>query len=189
MNQREARLVAKRVEAPDLRDVDLVLGREPSRNLNRSGWHVQVKRRSGLTQVRPLRHGFEVVDRFGGFDLDRSDQLVAAVGRRKHQIREELHLPDAHRSGLRFADVRHDVALALEAHHEESNDAVVLELLAHGADEDGAHWNLPKEKNQSFGFCRSGAIIVRSQNPPKLYTAGARSCASCLDGACLYPSE
>ena len=47
MDQREAGLIAKRVETPNLRDVDLVLGREPSRNLNRSGWHVQVKWRSG----------------------------------------------------------------------------------------------------------------------------------------------
>ena len=162
MNQREARLIAKRMETPDLRDVHLVLGCEPSRNLNRSGRHVQVKRRSGPTQVRPLRHGFEVVDRFGGFYLDRSDQLVAAVGRRKYQIREELHLPDANWSGLRFTDVRHDVALALEAHHEESNDAVVLELLAHGADEDGAHWTSRRRRTNRLD---SAGTANYSQKP------------------------
>jgi hypothetical protein len=154
VNQREAGLISQGMEAPYLSDVHLVLGREPSSDLNGACRHVQVKGRSDLTQVGPLRHGFEVVDRFGRFHLDRSDQPVAAVGRRKYQIREELNLPDANWSGLRFTNVRNDVALPLEAHHEESNDAIVLELLAHGADEDGAHGTSRREKNQSFGFCR-----------------------------------
>jgi hypothetical protein len=80
-----------------------------------------------------------------------------------------LNLPDANWSGLRFTDVRHYVALALEAHHEQSNDAVVLELLAHGADEDGAHRNLPKEKNQSFGFCRSGNYSQKPESAEIIY--------------------
>ncbi len=188
MNQREARLISERMKAPDLSDIHLVLRSEPSRNLNRACRHVQVKRRSDLTQVRPLRHGFEVVDGFGRFYLDSSNQLVAAVSRRKYQIREELNLPDANWSGLRFTNVRHDVALAFEAHHEESNDAIVLELLAHGADEDGAHGTSRRRRTNRLDSA-GAAIIVRSQNPSKLYTAGVRSCASCLDGACLYPSE
>ena len=169
MNQREAGLISQRMEAPYLSDVHLVLGRQPSCNLNRACRHVQVKGRPDLTQVRPLRHGFEVVDGFGRFYLDRPDQPVAAVGRRKYQIREELNLPDANWSGLRFTNVRHDVALALEAHHEESNDAIVLELFAHGADEDGAHGTSRREKNQSFGFCRTGNYSQKPESVEIIY--------------------
>ena len=45
-------------------------------------------------EVSPLRHGFEMVDRFGGFHLDRPEQLMGPVGARHDQIGEDLHLSD-----------------------------------------------------------------------------------------------
>jgi hypothetical protein len=98
-----------------------------------------MERRAGSSQMRPLRHGLEMVDRLGCLDLDGSRQLVCTVRGCKYKIGEDLHLSDSNGDGLRFADVCHHLTLALQAHQEEPDDAVVLELLAHGADEDGAH--------------------------------------------------
>ena len=57
-------------------------------------WHVQVKRRPRAAEVRPLGHGLEMVDRFGGLDFDRAHQLVATIGGREHQVGKNLDLPD-----------------------------------------------------------------------------------------------
>ncbi len=43
------------------------------------GRHVQMKRGLGPAEVRPLRHRLEMVDRLGGLDLDRPQQLLAAL--------------------------------------------------------------------------------------------------------------
>jgi hypothetical protein len=176
------------MEAPDLGDVHLVFGREPPGNLNRARGHVQMKGSPSPAKVRPLRHRFEMIDRFGGFHFDRSHQPVPTVRGSKYKIRKELNLSNPNRSCLRFADVRHYLDLALQAHHEEPNNAVVLELLAHGADEDRAHGTSRRRRTNRLDSA-GPAIIVRSHNPAKLYTAGVQSNASCLDGACLYPSE
>ena len=161
MHQRETGLIAQGVEAPDLGNVDLVLRREPPGNLHRPGRYVEVERRSGPAEVGPLSHGFEVIDRLGRLDLDRSHQPVRPIGRRKHEIRKDLHRPDFDRYGLRFADVGYYLALALQAHLEESDDAVVLELLAHGADEDGAHWTSRRRRTNCLDL-EGRRIIVRT---------------------------
>ena len=99
-----------------------------------------MERHLGAAEVRPLRHGLEVIDRFSRLDFDSPGQLPAAVGRRQHEIWKELDLPHSHRQGLRLADVGHDVPFPLQADLKKSDDAVVLELLAHGAHKNGAHW-------------------------------------------------
>jgi hypothetical protein len=179
VNQREPRLITQRVEAPDLGNVDLVLRGQPSGHLDRSGWDIQMERRAGSSQVGPLRHGLEMVHRLGCLDLDGSRQLVRSISGCKYKIREDLHLSDSNGHGLRVANVCHHLALALQAHQEEPDDAIVLELLAHGADEDGAHWTsrsfrleakaqtdgfrlkaeaTAKEKNQLFGSCTTAQL-------------------------------
>ena len=140
MHEREARLVADRVEAPDLGDVDAVLRGERARDVDAAGRHIEVERGAGPTEVRPLRHRLEVIDRFGRFHLDRPHQLLALVGRRQHQIGKDLDLPDPDRHCLVLSDIRDDVVLALELDLQKPDDTVVLELLTDGPYQDWTHF-------------------------------------------------
>lgn len=145
MNHREACLVADRMKAPDLGDVHLILRSEPPGNLDRSRRHVQVERCPRAPEVGPLRHRFKVVDGLGGLHLDRSHQLVPAVGGREDEIRENHHLTDPHWYRLIFTDVRYHIMTTLESDLQQSNDTVVLQLLANRANQYRAHVTSTRE--------------------------------------------
>jgi hypothetical protein len=81
-----------------------------------------------------------VVDRFGGFNLDRPHQLLTSIDRREHQIWKDLHLSDPDGNRLILADIGHDVMLALEFGLQKPDDTVVLELLADGPYQDWTHF-------------------------------------------------
>jgi CheY-like chemotaxis protein len=105
-----------------------------------------------------------MVHRFRRLDLDGPRQLPAPIRRRQHEIREELDLPHPHRERLGFTDVGYDFPLPLEADLQKADDAVVLELLAHGAHEDGAHKTSRRRNPIVWIALRSysGAIIART---------------------------
>jgi hypothetical protein len=145
MDHREPRLIADRVEAPDLRDVHAVLCGQAARNVHASGGHVEMERRAGPAEVRPLRHGLQVIDGFGRLDLDCPHELPARICRREHEIRKYLHLPYPDRDRLIFADVDGDFMLALELELQQANDTVVLELFPDRPDQNWAHWTSPDE--------------------------------------------
>lgn len=90
-------------------------------------------------EVGPLGHRLEVVHGFGGLDLDRAHELVPAVGRRQHEIRINLDLPDLYGNSLVGADVGHDLMTALQAQLEQPDHAVMFELLAYRPDKNRAH--------------------------------------------------
>ena len=140
MDQREPGLVPDGVIAPDFGDVHAVLNRQPPGDIDAACRYIEVKRGARPAEVCPLRHRFEVIDRFGGFYLDRAHQLFASIDRRQHQVRENLDLPDAHRDGLVLADVGDHVVLALQFGLQEPDDTVVLELLADGPHQDWTHF-------------------------------------------------
>ena len=77
----------------------------------------------------------------GGFDLDRSHQLLATIDGRQHQVGKNLYLADAHRNRLILADIRHDVVLALQLDEQETDDTVVLQLFANRSDQNWAHFS------------------------------------------------
>jgi hypothetical protein len=139
MDHREAGLIADRVERPDFRNVHGILGDKAPRDVDASGRDVEIERSAGAPEVGPLRHGFQVVDGFGGLYLDRSHQLAAAVWGCEHQVREDLHLPDPHRNRLAVPDIDSHLVPALEPDLQEPDDTVVLELLADGPHQDRTH--------------------------------------------------
>lgn len=145
MDQREPRLVADRVKAPDLRDVHAVLRRQAARNVHAPGGDVEVERRAGPAEVRPLGHGLEVIDGFRRFDLDRPHELPARICRREYEIRKYLHLPYPDRDRLILADVDGDFMLALELDLQQADHTVVLELFPDRPDQNWAHWTSPDE--------------------------------------------
>jgi hypothetical protein len=153
MHEREASLVADRVIAPNLGDVHAVLHRQPPRDVDAAGRYIEVEGGPGPSEVRPLSHRFEVIDRFGRLNLDRTHQSFTSIDRCEHEIRKNLDLPDAHGNRLVLANVGHDVVLALEFCLQEPDDTVVLELLADGPYQNWTHFASPapdSTPNQSF---------------------------------------
>ena len=147
MDHGEAGLIAYGVITPDLGDVHLVLSRQATCDVDRSRRHVQMKGRARPAEMRPLRHCLQMIDGFRRFDLDRSHQLVSAIGRGQHEIRKNLDLPDSHRSRLVFADIGRHVIAAFESDLQQSDDAIVLQLLANRANQYRAHVTSSREKN------------------------------------------
>ena len=139
MHQRKPGLVPYCVIAPDFGDVDGVFGRQPASHINATGRDIQMKRHSRAAKVCPLSHRFEVVDRFCCLHLDRAYELSTPLPRRENQVREDLNLPDADRHGLIFSDIGDYLMLALQLDLKESDDPIVLELLADGPHQDWAH--------------------------------------------------
>jgi CheY-like chemotaxis protein len=101
-----------------------------------------MKRRPRATEVGPLGHRFEVIHGFGGLNLDRSHQLVAAIRRGQHKVRKYLHLPDSYGHRLVFADVRDDIVTALQADLKQADHTVVLELFTNRTDQYRTHVDL-----------------------------------------------
>ena len=139
MNQSETRLIADGVEAPEFGDVHLVLGRESPRDVDTANRDVQMKGYACPSEMRPLRHRFEMVDRLCGLNLHSAFELVPLVGGGEDQVRIYLDWTNLDRDRLVVADVDHDVVPTLQACLEQTNHAIVLELLAHGPDEYRAH--------------------------------------------------
>src|ERR1051326_6690922 len=130
MDERESRLVRDRVIAPDLGDRDGVFHTEPPRDVDHRGRYVQMKGCSNAPEVRPLRHRFEMIDGFGRFDFDDAVQPAPLSGRREHEVRKHLTRANADARGLFFAGVGRHVVFPLELRLQQSDDPVVLELLA-----------------------------------------------------------
>jgi hypothetical protein len=81
----------------------------------------------------PLRHGLEVVYRLGALDLDESREFPSGGN---HQIGIERPRTNLDRRHLLVADVDGDLHLLfLVFRLKESNEAIVLELLANGPNE------------------------------------------------------
>ncbi len=70
---------------------------------------------------------------------------MPAVGGGKDEIRENHHLPDPYRYRLIFAKGRDDIMTTLESDLKQSNDAVVLQLLANRANQYRAHVTSTRE--------------------------------------------
>lgn len=148
MNKGEARLVADGVKAPELGDVHLVFRSEAPRDIDAACRDIKMKRHARTSQVRPLGHRLEMVDRFRGFDLDGSFQLASFVSRREYEVGKNLHRTDFHGNRLIGADIHGDLVLALQARLQEPYDAIVFELLAYRPHEYRTHrWSaLPKSQ-------------------------------------------
>ena len=155
MHEREARLIADRVIAPDFGDIDRVLRSEPARDVDAAGRYIEVKGNSGAAQMRPLCHRFEVIDRFRRFDFDRSLEFSPAWPRRQDEIRKNLDLPDPYRHGLVFTNVRRYVVASFQLYLEDTNHTVVLELLADGPHENWAHLTSRRRQYPEIVFLRN----------------------------------
>ena len=152
MNHGEADLIDRRVIRPDLGNGHLMFGTQASNRIHRIGWHVEHERRPQPAKRTPLSHCFQRVDRFAGFDFDRSLQPAPAILAEKDDV--GVHRQFAHTDGgiLLGARINHHVVFAAIASLQKTNNAIVLELLANRAREDRAH--LTSEKNKLDNIAR-----------------------------------
>ena len=161
MDQREACLVADGVIAPDFRDVHGVLGGQAARHVHAAGRYVEMERRTRPSEMRPLRHRFEMIDRFCRLDFDRAHELSAAIGRRQDQVGEYLNLADSNGHRLVFADIGRDIVPPLETYLKEPDHPVVLELLAYGSHQYGAHLTSRRDGTPNQVFLKNNGFYSR----------------------------
>jgi hypothetical protein len=138
MHKGEAGLVADRVKAPEFRHVHVVLGCQPPGDIDTTCRDVQVKGRPRTSEVGPLGHGFEVVDRLGRLDLHSTHELLSPIGRREEQIGVNLDLTDLYGNCLVVTDVDDDVVTAFQLDLQQADDTVVFELFTNRPDENRA---------------------------------------------------
>ena len=96
--------------------------------------------------MRPLRERFEVIDRLAGFDLDHNLQFMSAILRHQQDVGIHRGRAGANRYVVLGARVDGRLESTAEFGLEQANYAVMLELLADGPHQDGAH--------TASGFCR-----------------------------------
>ena len=143
MYKRETDLIADRVIAPDLVHVKLILFAQAPRDVDHASWHVQMKRRAQLAEVRPLRERLQMVDRLARFNLDHSLKPVSAFLRREDHV--GIYRRNARPDGrvLFVSGIDAHVVLATPFRLKQADYAVVLELLAHRPHQDWAQRRLP----------------------------------------------
>jgi len=134
VHQREPELVPQRHVGPELRDAYLVLLAEPPRDIYRLLRNIELEGHGRPAHVSPLGHGLEVVDRLPRLDLDDALDPSGRRGRLQHQVGIEGGGTDLDRHVPLVTDVDLDLVTLLPLGLEQPDDAVVLELLAHGPD-------------------------------------------------------
>jgi len=135
VHEREPGLIAQRVVAPDLGDGHVVFGTETPGDVDGRRRNVQVKRGAGAAEVRPLRHGFEVVDRFPGLHFDDAFESVSLVLGGQNEIRKHLGGANLDPGGLFVPDVHDHLMFALQLCLKKPDDAIVLELFSDRPDQ------------------------------------------------------
>ena len=90
-------------------------------------------------KVRPLGHRLQVIDRFPGLDLDDPLEPAPLVGGGQDQVREHLTRADAHGHGLLVARIDGNLVLPLQFRLQQTDDAVMLELLSNRSNQNRTH--------------------------------------------------
>ncbi len=139
MDHRESRLAPDRVVGPDLGERDSVVLAQPTRHVGRPCGNIQIERAADLGEVRPLRHGFEMVDRLGRLHLDDAVVAPAVLRARQHEVWEYGPRHPAYRRGLLLSEVDGHGEAPAPTRLKLADDPIVLELLANGSEEDGGH--------------------------------------------------
>ncbi len=86
----------------------------------------------------PLRQGLEVVDRFAGLDLDDALKAASFLERPEHEVGIDRARAGADRDVLLRPRVDAGVVFSAQLDLQQSNQAVVLQLLAYRSHQDGA---------------------------------------------------
>lgn len=153
LHQRKSQLIAQRVKRPDFSHRNLEIRAQAPCAIDAARGDVQVERRAKARQRCPLRHGFEIVDRFGGLDLHHPQQAVCSIVGLKNEVRIPRRGSGSYGHGLLVAGIDADFELSLVFRLKKANDPIVLELLADGPHEDGAQRNLQKAGSSRPEVC------------------------------------
>lgn len=151
-----------------------MLGAQAPSDLGDGGRDVEVKRRADAAEVRPLRHGLEMIHRLPRLDLDDPFEPLPPIRGRQDEIGEHLPVPDTHAGALFIADVDCNVVAPLQSCLQQSDDTVMLELFPDRPDQDGAHgasrrvvvndWGQEMSARYPSAFRR---LMYRRRRPPR----------------------
>jgi hypothetical protein len=130
LNRCESDLVADGVVSPDLGHADVQFGAELPGHVHHRCGYIEMKRGLDARERRPLRHRLEVVDGFDCFHLDNAEQLTVSFRGVKDEVRVPRRRTDRHRRSLLVTRIDRDVELSLVFRLKQTNDPIVLELLA-----------------------------------------------------------
>ena len=101
-----------------------------------------MKWRAQFAECPPLRHRFEVIDRFGSFYLDNAQQLASPIRGLQDEIGIPGRLPYLDRCRLLIARIDGNLEFSSIFHLKQANEPIVLELLPNRAQEDGTQQDL-----------------------------------------------
>src|SRR5688572_20192459 len=110
--------------------------------------------RAQLREVRPLSKRLQVVHRFAGFHFDHCLKLASTLCRQENEIWIDRRRASADGSVPLSARIDTGLELAPALRLEQPDHAVVLELFADRADQNGAHAMSPWAP--AGGLARSG---------------------------------
>lgn len=120
------------MKRPDLSDPDRMVGAQATGRVDASRGHVQLEGHMQPPQGHPLGQGFQMIDRLRRLDLDHPEELSAALGRLKDKVGKNGRVSRGHRDRLYGARIDARFEFSLELRLQQTDDPVVLELLADG---------------------------------------------------------
>ena len=135
----EPHLVAQPVVHPQLGDGNPKVRAQPARRVDARGRYVEMERHPQAREGCPLGHRLEMIDRLGSLYLHHANQPPAPLRGVKHEVRILGGLTRAGGDEPLLSRIDPHVELSLVLCLQQANDPVVLKLLAHGPDENGAH--------------------------------------------------
>ena len=146
VDQREAHLIPDVVVRPDFGHHDFVIQGQSAGHIHRADRHIQVERHPEAAVGGPLGHGFEVVDRLPGLNLNHAFDPSGPLHRIQYGVRVRRFDPRTDAGILLGTRVDADFELPLVLTRQQADDPVVLELLPDRPNEDRAHLAPPKER-------------------------------------------
>ena len=101
-----------------------------------------MKQRAQFAECPPLRHRFEVIDRFGGFHLDNAQELPSSILRLQDEIGIPWRLTCLDRCRLLIARIDGNLEFSSIFRLKQANKPIMLKLLPNRAQENGAQQDL-----------------------------------------------
>ena len=146
MHERKADIVAHAMEAPDFADRNLVVFAQAACHIDHRRRNVEMKIGAHSRELSPFSERFKMIDRFASFDLDDRLQSTAAIEGVQDQVGKNDGSARAHGDVLLGSRVDPGLILPPVLRLQQTNNAVVLELLADWPDQNRAHLAPPNSR-------------------------------------------
>jgi uroporphyrinogen decarboxylase len=130
-----------------------MFGAQAPRRINGVRRNIEIERGAKPAERPPFRHGFERVDRLAGLDLDGALEPTTSLLTKEHDVGDHGQFTGANRGVLLGSGIDHDIELPTIAGLKDTDDPIVLKLLANWAREDRTHRDL-RNRNKLDNIAR-----------------------------------